>query len=79
MFVKLIFEDFEHFENRKRVTLTRPAIAGQFEDFEHFENRKRVTLTRPAIAGQLKTAIMKADGFTCTAPSHERSRSAETY
>ena len=21
------FEDFEHFENRKRVTLTRPAIA----------------------------------------------------
>ena len=50
-----------------------------FEDFEHFENRKRVTLTRPAIAGQLKTAIMKADGFTCTAPSHERSRSAETY
>ena len=50
-----------------------------FEDFEHFENRKRVTLTRPAIAGQLKTAIMKADGFTCTAPSHEHSRSAETY
>ncbi len=50
-----------------------------FEDFEHFENRKRVTLTRPAIAGQLKTAIMKADGFTSTAPSHERSRSAETY
>ena len=50
-----------------------------FEDFEHFENRKRVTLTRPAIAGQLKTAIMKADGFTCTALSHERSRSAETY
>ena len=50
-----------------------------FEDFEHFENRKRVTLTRPAIAGQLKTAIMKADGFTCTTPSHERSRSAETY
>ena len=50
-----------------------------FEDFEHFENRKRVTLTRPAIAGQLQTAIMKADGFTCTAPSHERSRSAETY
>ena len=46
-----------------------------FEDFEHFENRKRVTLTRPAIAGQLQTAIMKADGFTCTAPSHERSRS----
>ena len=50
-----------------------------FEDFEHFENRKRVTLTRPVIAGQLKTAIMKADGFTCTTPSHERSRSAETY
>ena len=50
-----------------------------FEDFEHFENRKRVTLTRPAIAGQLQTAIMKADGFTCTAPSHERSRSAGTY
>ena len=50
-----------------------------FEDFEHFENRKRVTLIGPAIAGQLKTAIMKADGFTCTAPSHERSRSVETY
>ena len=31
MFVKLIFEDFEHFENRKRVTLTRPAIAGQIK------------------------------------------------
>ena len=29
MFVKQIFEDFEHFENRKRVTLTRPAIAGR--------------------------------------------------
>jgi len=50
-----------------------------FEDFEHFENRKRVTLTGPAIAGQLKTAIMKADGFTCTTPLHERSRSAGTY
>ena len=50
-----------------------------FEDFEHFENRKRVTLTRPAIAGHLKTAIMKADGSTYTTPSHERSRSAETY
>ena len=31
MFVKLIFEDFDHFENRKRVTLTRPAIAGQLK------------------------------------------------
>ena len=31
MFVKLIFEDFEHIENRKRVTLTRPAIAGQIK------------------------------------------------
>ena len=50
-----------------------------FEDFEHFENRKRVTLTGPAIAGQLKTAIMKADGFTYTTPSHERSRSVGTY
>ena len=50
-----------------------------FEDFEHFENKKRVTLTGPAIAGQLKTAIMKADGFTCTTPLHERSRSAGTY
>ena len=29
MFVKLIFEDFEHFENRKRVTLIRPAVAGR--------------------------------------------------
>jgi len=50
-----------------------------FEDFEHFENRKRVTLTRPAVAGRQLTAIMKADGFTCTTPSHERSRSVGTY
>ena len=50
-----------------------------FEDIEHFENRKRVTLIRPVIAGQHLTAIMKADGFTYTTPSHERSRSAETY
>ena len=50
-----------------------------FEEIERHRAEKSVTLTRPAIAGQLKTAIMKADGFTCTAPSHERSRSAETY
>ena len=50
-----------------------------FEVFEHFENRKRVTLIRPAVAGQQFTAIMKADGFTCTTPLHERSRSAGTY
>ena len=31
MFVKQIFEVFEHFENRKRVTLTRPAIAGHLK------------------------------------------------
>ena len=29
MFVKQIFEDFEDFENKKRVTLIRPAVAGQ--------------------------------------------------
>ena len=50
-----------------------------FEDLENFENKKRVTLIRPAVAGHLKTAIMKADGSTYTTPSHERSRSAETY
>jgi hypothetical protein len=50
-----------------------------FEEIEHHRAEKRATLTRPAIAGQLKTAIMKADGFTCIAPSHERSRSAGTY
>ena len=50
-----------------------------FGDLEHFENRKRVTLIRPAVAGRQFTAIMKADGFTCTTPLHERSRFAETY
>ena len=54
-------------------------VKQNFEDIEHFENRKRVTLIRPVIAGQHLTAIMKADGFTYTTPSHERSRSAETY
>ena len=50
-----------------------------FEEIERHRAEKSVTLTRPAIAGQLKTAIMKADGFTYTTPLHERSRSAETY
>ena len=50
-----------------------------FEDLEHFEGEKRVTLTRPTVAGWHITAIMKADGFTYTTPSHERSRSAGTY
>jgi hypothetical protein len=38
MFVKLIFEDFEHFENRKRVTLTRPAIAGYESLYSYIKN-----------------------------------------
>ena len=46
-----------------------------FEEIERHRAEKRVTLTRPAIAGHLKTAIMKADGFTYTTPLHERSRS----
>ena len=50
-----------------------------FEEIERHRAEKSVTLTRPAIAGQLKTAIMKADGFTYTTPLHERSRSAGTY
>ncbi len=50
-----------------------------FEEIERHRAEKRATLTRPAIAGHLKTAIMKADGSTYTTPSHERSRSAETY
>ena len=50
-----------------------------FEVFRHFRNRKRVTLIRPAVADLRLAAIMKADGFTCTTPLHERSRSAETY
>lgn len=29
MFVKQIFEDFENLENKKRVTLIRPAVAGR--------------------------------------------------
>ena len=36
---------------------------------------KRVTITRFAVAGRQLTVIMKADGFTCITPSHERSRS----
>ena len=36
---------------------------------------KRVSLTKSAVAGRQLTAIMKAGGFTCTIPSHERSRS----
>ena len=50
-----------------------------FEEIERHRAEKSVTLTRPAIAGHLKTAIMKADESTYTTPSHERSRSAETY
>lgn len=75
----LSVEMFIHRRYNRRREILLMFVKQIFEDFENLENKKRVTLIRPAVAGRQLTAIMKADGFTCTTPLHERSRSAETY
>ena len=50
-----------------------------FEDLERIDGKKKGNFNKTCCCRNQLTAIMKADGFTCTTPLHERSRSAGTY